>query len=67
VMVPIPGTKSPAHLRDNISAAQVAARLTGEEVRALTAVQDEESAALGAMPAQMTDALGRRRRGAGRP
>jgi pyridoxine 4-dehydrogenase len=67
VMVPIPGTKSPAHLRDNIGATRVAAQLTGEEVRALTAVQDEESAALGAMPAQMTDALGRRRRGAGRP
>lgn len=36
--------KSLAHLSDNIGATEVAARLTGEGVRALTAVQDEESA-----------------------
>ena len=58
VMVPIPGTRSPEHLADNIGATEVAARLTGEEVRALTAVEDEESATLSEMPAQMVDALG---------
>jgi pyridoxine 4-dehydrogenase len=62
VMVPIPGTKSLGHLRDNTGATQVAAQLTGEEVRALTAVADEESATLGTMPPRMADALGRRRR-----
>jgi hypothetical protein len=51
------------HLADNIGATKVAARLTGEEVRALTAVEDEESATLSKMPAQMVDALDRRRRG----
>ena len=61
VIVPIPGTKSVAHLRDNVSATRVAAELTGDEVRALTAVTDEESATLAAMPALMADALGRRR------
>jgi pyridoxine 4-dehydrogenase len=63
VMVPIPGTKSLEHLGDNIGASQVAAQLTDEEVRALTAVEDEESATLSKMPPQMADALGRRRRG----
>jgi pyridoxine 4-dehydrogenase len=62
VMIPIPGTKSLEHLRDNIGATAVAPRLTGEEVRALTAVEDEESATLSRMPTQMVDALGRRRR-----
>jgi pyridoxine 4-dehydrogenase len=61
-MIPIPGTTSLEHLGDNIGATKVAAQLTGEEVRALTAVEDEESATLSTMPAQMTDALGRRRR-----
>jgi pyridoxine 4-dehydrogenase len=63
VMVPIPGTKSLAHLSDNIGATEVAAQLTDEEVRALTAVEDEESATLSTMPTQMVDALGRGRRG----
>jgi pyridoxine 4-dehydrogenase len=57
VMVPIPGTRSLAHLRDNIGAAAVAAQLTGDEVAALTAVQDEASATLGQMPAPMMAAL----------
>jgi pyridoxine 4-dehydrogenase len=57
VMVPIPGTKSLAHLRDNIGAAEVATQLTDDEVAALTAVQDEESATLGTMPAPMVAAL----------
>jgi hypothetical protein len=51
--------KSLAHLSDNIGATEVAARLTGDGVRALTAVQDEESATLAAMPAQMANVLGR--------
>jgi hypothetical protein len=56
------------HLGDNIGATEVAAQLTDEEVRALTAVEDEESATLSKMPAQMVDVLRRRRRGsAGRP
>ena len=63
VMIPIPGTRSPEHLADNIGATKVAARLTGDEVRALTVVEDEESATLSEMPAQMVDALDRRRRG----
>jgi pyridoxine 4-dehydrogenase len=61
VMVPIPGTKSLEHLGDNIGATEVAARLTAEEVRALTAFEDEESATLSKMSTQMADALGRRR------
>jgi len=68
VMVPIPGTKSLEHLGDNIGATEVAAQLTDEEIRALTAVEDEESATLSKMSAQMAGALGRsRRRSAGRP
>ncbi len=68
VMVPIPGTKSLEHLCDNIGATEVAAQLTADEVRALTEVEDEESATLSTMPAQMAGALGRRRReSAGRP
>jgi aryl-alcohol dehydrogenase-like predicted oxidoreductase len=61
VIVPIPGTKSLAHLRDNLGATRVAAQLTGDEVRALTAVADEEFATLTAMPGEMAAALGRRR------
>ena len=63
VMIPIPGTRSLEHLADNIGATEVAAQLTGEQARALTAVEDEESATLTKMPAQMADAFGRRRRG----
>jgi pyridoxine 4-dehydrogenase len=62
VMVPIPGTKSLAHLRDNIGAVAVAAQLTGEEVRALNEVEDEQSASLDTMSTQMVDARGRRQR-----
>jgi hypothetical protein len=51
------------HLADNIGATEVAARLTDEEVRSVTAVEDEESATLSKMSAPMVDALGRRRRG----
>jgi aryl-alcohol dehydrogenase-like predicted oxidoreductase len=62
VMIPIPGTTSLKHLADNWAATKVAAQLTSEEVRALTAVEDEESATLSKMPARMADALRRRRR-----
>jgi aryl-alcohol dehydrogenase-like predicted oxidoreductase len=64
VILPIPGTKSPGHLGDNIHATEIADQLTDEEVQALTTVEDENSATLATMPAQMIDALGRRRRGA---
>lgn len=60
VMVSIPGTKSLEHLSDNISATKVVTELTGGEVRALTAVENEESATLSTMPARMLDALRRR-------
>lgn len=63
-IVPIPGTKSQAHLVENISAAGVADQLTDSEVGMLTAVEDEASASLGAMSAQMIDALVRRTSGA---
>jgi pyridoxine 4-dehydrogenase len=65
VMIPIPGTRSVQHLADTIGATEVAAQLTDEEVRALTAVEDEESATLSKMSTQMAGALGRRRRGSG--
>jgi pyridoxine 4-dehydrogenase len=60
-MIPIPGTKSTAHLDDNLSAVDVAARLTDEEILALTGVEDEESATLSTMTPQMIDALGTQR------
>lgn len=59
VILPIPGTKSVAHLRDNISAIDVADQLTEDEVRALTAIEDEQSATLSTMSARMTDAFTR--------
>jgi len=43
-MVPIPGTKSLEHLSDNIGATKVATELTDGEVRALTAIENEEFA-----------------------
>ncbi|WP_040801272.1 aldo/keto reductase [Nocardia higoensis] len=57
VIIPIPGTKSLRHLADNISASEVAALLTDDEVRALTALEDEESAQLGTMPDRMSEAM----------
>ncbi|WP_003898178.1 aldo/keto reductase [Mycolicibacterium smegmatis] len=59
VIVPIPGTSSVDHLRDNISAAEVSDRLTDAEVAALTAVEDEQGATLGTMPGRMLDAFTR--------
>lgn len=57
VMVPIPGTKSLTHLGENISAAELALRLSEAEIAALTAVEDEESATLSRMPQRMLSAL----------
>ena len=42
---------------DNIAAANVATELTEDEVRALTAVEDEGSATLSRMSDQMAEAL----------
>lgn len=61
VIVPIPGTKSVAHLDDNLQAADIAAELTDAEVRALTNAEDETTATLTQMPARMLDALRRPR------
>lgn len=52
------GTKLLEHLADNDGTTEVAAQLTEEEVRALTTVEDEESATLSKMSTS-----GRRRRG----
>lgn len=59
VIIPIPGTRSIAHLAENIHATEIAAQLTDEEVSDLTAVTDESDAALGVMPERMRDALQR--------
>jgi pyridoxine 4-dehydrogenase len=57
VIVAIPGTSSAEHLRSNVAAAALAQRLTDAEVTALTALTDENAAALD-QPAQSTlDAL----------
>ena len=61
VIIPIPGTKSREHLADNVRAAEIAPQLTDEEIRVLTAVEDEDSATLNTMSTQMVDALTRRR------
>lgn len=63
-IIPIPGTKSPSHLKDNLRATAVASELTEEELRALTAAEDETTATLDTMSGQMLDALQRRRPGA---
>ncbi|OBI94317.1 aldo/keto reductase [Mycobacterium sp. 1245805.9] len=45
-LVPIPGTSSVQHLHENVAAAAIAARLTDDEVAALTALADESRARL---------------------
>jgi aryl-alcohol dehydrogenase-like predicted oxidoreductase len=40
-MIPIPGTKSTGHLRDNFAALEAAPQLTGEEVDAITSLAGE--------------------------
>ncbi|MCP2625541.1 hypothetical protein NLB33_26045 [Mycolicibacterium smegmatis] len=57
--MPIPGTSSVDHLRDNIAASEIAVRLTDAKVAALTAVEDEQSATLATMPGRMLDAFTR--------
>jgi pyridoxine 4-dehydrogenase len=57
VMVPIPGTKSLAHLRDNSAATEVATQLIDDEIAVLTAIENEGAASLGKMPPSMMDAL----------
>jgi pyridoxine 4-dehydrogenase len=52
-MVPIPGTRDPAHLAENLAAAALAEQLTDAEVGALTALTDEAGARL-AEPTQPT-------------
>lgn len=61
VIVPIPGTKSVAHLEDNLHAANIASELTDAEVQALTDSEDESAATLTRMPTRMLDALRRPR------
>lgn len=46
VMVVIPGTTNPDHLRANIAAAQIAENLTDSEVARLTALVDESKAVI---------------------
>lgn len=57
VIVPIPGTRSPHHLSENLRAGEIADQLTADEVHALTAVEDEGSATLDTMSSRMIDAL----------
>src|SRR4051794_25604845 len=45
-MVVFPGTSSPDHLRSNVAASEVAARLTDTEVTCLTGLVDESKAVL---------------------
>lgn len=61
VIVPIPGTKSIGHLKENLQAAAAAFELTDDEVAALSAIEDEGSARLDRMPNPMTEALARAR------
>jgi len=60
-MVAIPAIQVTGAPDDNLGAMEVAAQLTGDEVRALTAVEDEKSSTLSMMPARMAEPLGRRR------
>ncbi len=46
-IIPIPGTKSLDHLRDNVAALEVAPELTAKEVDHLTGIIDEGQATLG--------------------
>lgn len=54
-------------LVDNIRATGIATRLGEEELRALTGVEDEQSATLNTMSRQTVDALTRRRRVSANP
>ncbi|MFJ8964607.1 aldo/keto reductase [Lentzea sp. NPDC102401] len=56
-MVVIPGTKNPDHLRANVTAADVAADLTDEEVSRLTGLVDESQAVIDQPHQSTIDAL----------
>jgi aryl-alcohol dehydrogenase-like predicted oxidoreductase len=51
VIVAIPGTADPGHLRANVAAAEVAEQLTADEVAHLTGLVDESAAVLDQPPA----------------
>ncbi len=53
VMVPIPGTRSIAHLEENVASVHLANQLTSEEVDTLTGLVSEPDTHLG-VPAQIT-------------
>ena len=59
VIVPIPGTKSLEHLANNIHATTIADQLTDDEINALTAIENEQTATLGTMSDKMVDAFTR--------
>jgi aryl-alcohol dehydrogenase-like predicted oxidoreductase len=58
-IIPLPGTKSLAHLRDNVAALEVAPELTADEVDHLTGVIDEGQATLGRVSEATVAALRR--------
>ena len=58
-IIPIPGTKSLGHLRDNVAALDVAPELTTEEVDHLTGIIDEGQATLSRLPESTLAALQR--------
>ncbi|WP_166983644.1 aldo/keto reductase [Paramicrobacterium fandaimingii] len=60
-VIPIPGTASPSHLQENVRAATLAPQLTDDEVKALTAVEDEANARLDTMSTQATEAIDKQR------
>ncbi len=61
VIVPIPGTRSVAHLAANVGATRVAEELTEDEVAALTEVEDDAAGRLDRMPVAIAAEIARRR------
>jgi pyridoxine 4-dehydrogenase len=57
--VPIPSTKSLEHLSDNIRASRIANDLTSDEIQALSAIENEQTATLQETSTKMVDALRR--------
>lgn len=57
VMVVIPGTSNPDHLRANLAAAEVAENLTDAEVARLTGLVDASKAVIDPPDQSTTDAL----------
>ncbi|TRW89134.1 oxidoreductase [Mycolicibacterium sp. 018/SC-01/001] len=56
-LVPIPGTSSVDHVRENVAATTIADRLTADEVTALTMLSDESAAHLAQPHPSTTEAL----------